>query len=131
MSQNVRKGEELEEEKLKVFLYQNDLLPSKDSDIQISQFANGFSNLTYQIESENKSFVLRRPPFGAIKRGHDMGREYKVLSKLKAGFEKCPEVFVFSDKKEVMDAPFYIMEKIEGIILTAKEAKKLNIQIIK
>ena len=91
MSQNVRKGEELDELKLKGFLYNNELINSADSPIEISQFANGFSNLTYQLDIEDKSYVLRRPPFGAIKRGHDMGREYKVLSKLKSGFDQCPE----------------------------------------
>ncbi len=56
-----------------------------------------------------------------------MSREYKVLSKLKLGFDQCPQVYAFSDKKEVMDCPFYIMEKVDGIILTAKEAKSRKI----
>ena len=127
MSQKVRKGEELDKDKLKSYLYQNDLIHSKDSIIEISQFANGFSNLTYELNIENKSYVLRRPPFGAVKRGHDMGREFKVLSKLKTSFDQCPKAYAYSDDKVVMDSPFYIMEKIEGIILTSKEAKIRNI----
>jgi aminoglycoside phosphotransferase (APT) family kinase protein len=128
MPQTVRKGEELDEGKLKSYLYKNDLIHSLESDITISQFANGFSNLTYELQIEEKSYVLRRPPFGAVKRGHDMGREYKVLSKLKTGFGQCPKVYAYSDDKVVMDSSFYIMEKIEGIILTAKEAKTRNIK---
>ncbi|MEM9546711.1 MAG: phosphotransferase family protein [Bacteroidota bacterium] len=127
MSQNVRKGEELDETKLNVFLYHKELIQSVESPIEISQFSNGYSNLTYQLDIEDRSFVLRRPPKGAIKRGHDMGREYKVLSKLKTGFDQCPEVFAFSEGGDVMDCPFYIMEKVEGIILTAGEAKKRNV----
>ena len=127
MSQGVRKGEELDEEKVKTFLFENDLIGSKDSPIKISQFANGFSNLTYQLDLDDKSYVLRRPPVGAIKRGHDMGREFKVLSKLKTGFDQCPQVYAYSDAMTVMDCPFYIMEKIDGIILTAREAKKRNL----
>lgn len=127
MSQNVRKGEELDEDGLKRYLHQNELIHSIDSKIAISQFTNGFSNLTYELKIEEKSFVLRCPPFGAVKRGHDMGREFKVLSNLKTGFDQCPQVYTFSDDKTVMDSPFYIMEKIEGIILTAKEAKNRNI----
>jgi len=130
MSQNVRKGEELDEVKLKDFLYRKELIQSKDSPMEISQFSNGYSNLTYQLDIEDKSYVLRRPPVGAIKRGHDMGREYKVLSKLKSGFDQCPRVFAFSDDGDAMACPFYIMEKVDGIILTAGEAKKRNIQPI-
>ena len=127
MPQNVRKGEELNEIKLKAFLFTNDLISSVDSPLDISQFTNGYSNLTYQLGIENKSYVLRRPPFGAIKRGHDVSREFKVLSKLKSGFAACPQAYAFSDQLDVMDSPFYIMEKIEGIVLTAKEAKKRKI----
>ena len=127
MSQKVRKGEELAEAKLKTFLFENNLIAYEKSKIGVSQFANGYSNLTYQLDIEDKSYVLRRPPVGAIKRGHDMGREFKVLSKLKSGFDQCPRVFAFSDQSEVMDCPFYIMEKVEGIILTVKEAKNREI----
>lgn len=127
MAQNVRKGEELDEAKLKGFLLRNGMISSIQNSIEISQFSNGFSNLTYQLDIEGKSYVLRRPPFGAIKRGHDMGREFKVLSKLKAGFSQCPKVYAYSEDRIVMDSPFYIMEKIEGIILTAKEAKNRKI----
>jgi len=128
MSQSTRKGEELNAQKLIKFLHENELIGSKESPIEISQFSNGFSNLTYQLDVENKSFVLRRPPFGAVKRGHDMGREFKVLSKLKKGFDQCPEAFAYSEERIVMDSPFYIMEKIEGIILTAREAKERKIE---
>ncbi|MDF1696403.1 MAG: phosphotransferase family protein [Saprospiraceae bacterium] len=127
MSQNVRKGEELKELELLEFLHANELITSAKSAIDIKQFANGYSNLTYQLDVEDKSYVLRRPPFGAVKRGHDMGREYKVLSKLKTGFDQCPKVYAFSDSSAVMDAPFYLMEKVDGIILTVKESKKRQI----
>jgi len=127
MPQDVRKGEELDEIKLKTYLFENGLIDSSRSEIKVSQFANGYSNLTYQIDVENQAYVLRRPPVGAIKRGHDMGREFKVLSKLKSGFNQCPQAFAYSEEGIVMDCPFYIMEKVEGIILTIKEAKHRNI----
>ena len=125
--QNVRKGEELNELNLKVFLRENDLIENEKSEIDISQFSTGFSNLTYLLKIENKELVLRRPPFGAIKRGHDMGREYKVLSNLHQSFSKCPKAFAFTNNNEIIGAQFYVMEKIDGIILSLKEAKKRNI----
>ena len=127
MAQKVRQGEELNEDSLKIYLRQNDLIEDVKSDITISQFATGFSNLTYRLQIENKELVLRRPPFGAIKRGHDMGREYKVLSALNKTFKKAPIVYAYTENPDILGASFYIMEKIEGIILGSKEAKKRKV----
>jgi len=123
----VRSGEELQEASLKKFLLENQLIAKEQSELVVSQFATGFSNLTYLLAIEDKEYVLRRPPFGATKRGHDMGREYKVLHHLKKAFSKIPEVYVYTEEKDIIGAPFYLMEKMEGIILSAKEAKKRNI----
>lgn len=127
MGQRVRKGEELEERRLKVFLKEHQLIERVDSDWEVSQFSNGFSNLTYLLQIEGRELVLRRPPFGAIKRGHDMGREYKVLSNLHKAFAKSPKAYVYTDDVAVIGSPFYVMEKVDGIILSTKEAFKRNI----
>lgn len=128
MNQQVRKGEELNNTNLKQFLKTHELILNISSDLFVSQFPNGFSNLTYLLTYEDKEFVLRRPPQGAIKRGHDMGREYKVLSKLPEVFKKAPKALVFTNNKEIIGAPFYLMEKVEGIILNVQEAKKRKIK---
>ncbi len=124
MKQNVRKGEELNVQLLKQFLLNKNLISSAESAMEVSQFSNGFSNLTYQLGIENKEYVLRRPPVGAVKRGHDMGREFKVLSGLNKGFAKAPKAYAYAEDDSIIGAPFYIMEKINGIILSAKEARK-------
>ncbi|MEE9372023.1 MAG: phosphotransferase family protein [Saprospiraceae bacterium] len=127
MAQKVRKGEELNEHFLKKYMIDNHLITSLDSKLEVGQFATGFSNLTYLLKIEGKKLVLRRPPKGAIKHGHDMGREYTVLSGLNQGFAKAPKVYAYTEDADIIGAPFYIMEKVEGIILSAKEAKKRNI----
>ena len=123
----VRKGEELNEVKLKQFLMEHDLIADVGSPLTVHQFANGFSNLTYLLTIENKEYVLRRPPFAAPKRGHDMGREYKVISNLNSVFDKTPKAFAYTEDKDVIGAPFYIMSKVAGEILTAKEAQKRQV----
>ncbi len=123
MPQQVRKGEELNELSLKAYLQANGLIADVQSELQVSQFSNGFSNLTYLLQIEGKNLVLRRPPFGAVKRGHDMGREYKILSKLYKVFPS-PQAYTYTDDPAILGAPFYIMEHVEGIILTVKETKK-------
>lgn len=128
MDQNVRKGEELNSENLLRFLRENELIQDTHNNLVVSQYPHGFSNLTYLLKVEEKDFVLRRPPQGAIKRGHDMGREFKVLSKLSKAFDKAPKAFIYTSNKDIIGAPFYLMEKVEGIILNAQEAKDRKIR---
>ena len=125
--QKVRKGEELKEETLKQFLLENKIINDINSALNVVQFPGGYSNLTYAINVENKDYVLRRPPFGAVKRGHDMGREYKVLSKLNPVFPKAPRTYIYSENNEIIGAPFYIMEKVDGTIIRPNNVKHLNI----
>ena len=125
--QNVRKGEELPEKTLKEFLQKSQLIVSVKSELEVSQFPTGASNLTYLLKIENRELVLRRPPNGAIKRGHDMGREFKVLTGLNRGFEKVPTAYVYTEDKSIIGASFYVMEKVEGIIIDNKVAKERKI----
>lgn len=127
-TKSVREGEELNEAKLKQFLLENELIANLNSELIIKQFSNGFSNLTYLLEFENKAYVLRRPPFAAPKRGHDMGREFKVLHHLNSIFDKTPTAFAYAENSDIIGAPFYIMSKVDGLILTAKEAKTQQIK---
>ncbi len=123
----VSKEEELNVDNLKQFLVENELINDVKNELQIRRFSGGLSNLTYLLRTENKEYVLRRPPFGAVKRGHDMGREFKVLSKLHKEFNKVPTVHVLTNDESIIGSSFYIMEKAEGIIITLAEAKKRNI----
>lgn len=94
----------------------------------ISQYPGGYSNLTYCLTTDTVDYVLRRPPMGAdIKSAHDMGREFKVLSNLIAHFPLVPQPFLFCEDADVIGAPFYIMERIQGVILRAHSAPKLAI----
>ena len=126
-NQKVRKGEELPEIPLKKYLKEINLIEDVNSDLFIQQFTHGYSNLTYLLKIEDKDYVLRKPPKGAIKRGHDMHREFKVQSCIHNTFAKAPKMYGFSDDEKILGSDFYIMEKIEGIILNFKEAKTRNI----
>jgi aminoglycoside phosphotransferase (APT) family kinase protein len=122
--QNVRKGEELAEKPLKEFLQKHELITDVNSQMEVTQFAGGASNLTYLLSIEDSELVLRRPPKGAIKRGHDMGREYKVLTGLNTGFEKAPQAYAYTEDEQIIGSSFYVMEKVEGIIIDNKVAKE-------
>ena len=117
-AKEVRKGEDLNEAALKQYLAKN--LGQENGELSVQQFPSGFSNLTYLIEFAGTDYVLRRPPFGAnIKSGHDMGREYKILSSLEGNYDKAPKPILFCDDLSVLEAPFYLMERVQGTILRA------------
>lgn len=113
----VQAGEEIDAHRLADYL--RDALPElAGSPVRIRQFREGYSNLTYLVETGDQSFVLRRPPVGVqIATAHDMGREYRILSRLAPVWPKAPEPLAFCDDEEVLGAPFYLMERVEGVIL--------------
>jgi aminoglycoside phosphotransferase (APT) family kinase protein len=112
----IRPGEELPLPQLAAFL--RDHFPSSEGPLTAAQFPSGHSNLTYLLRLGNREMVLRRPPFGSqVKTAHDMGREYRVLSKLHAAYPEAPRVLLFCDDISILGSPFYLMERIPGIIL--------------
>jgi len=113
---SIRPGEELDLAKLEPFLRQH--FPGQASSFEALQYPSGHSNLTYAIRLGDKHLVLRRPPFGSkVKSAHDMGREFRVLSKLHAVYPPSPRVLCFCDDDSILGAPFYVMEPISGIVL--------------
>jgi len=111
-----RSGEELDRNALQAFLA--DMLPEAGRIEEVSQFPGGASNLTYLIRTAGGEYVLRRPPFGTkAATAHDMGREYRVLSRLCRVFPYCPEPVAFCDESAVLGEPFYLMRRLAGVIL--------------
>jgi aminoglycoside phosphotransferase (APT) family kinase protein len=112
----VRPGEELDLARLEPFLRAH--FPGESGALAVRQYPSGHSNLTYSLQIGSREMVLRRPPFGSkVKTAHDMGREFRVLSKLHAHYAPAPQVLVFCDDDAVLGAPFYLMEPIRGVIL--------------
>jgi aminoglycoside phosphotransferase (APT) family kinase protein len=112
----MRPGEELDLARLESFLLHH--LPGMSGRLSAMQFPSGHSNLTYLVRFGSQEMVLRRPPFGSkVKSAHDMSREYRVLSKLHAVYAEAPKALLYSDDLSVLGAPFYLMDRIRGIIL--------------
>ena len=125
-AREVRVGEEITN---KPFIdYLNEKLADYPGDIEILQFPGGYSNLTYLIKKGSSEFVLRKPPHGArIKSAHDMGREYKVLSLLKPIYAKVPAPICIHEDNDLLGAPFYLMERVTGLILRNKIPEGLSL----
>lgn len=112
----IRTGELLDLARLDAYL--RPLLPVADGALSVEQFCKGHSNLTYLLHFGDQEFVLRRPPFGSsVKSAHDMGREFRVLSKLCHVYGPAPRPFVYCQDPHVIGDEFYVMERRCGVIL--------------
>ncbi len=107
------------------------VMPNATPIQSITRFPGGYSNLTYNIQTDNQYYVMRMAPPGAnIKSAHDMEREYKVLQFLKPHFRQVPQTILYSTDISITGASFYIMEQLNGIILRAYNAPKMNLNPI-
>ena len=90
-------------------------------------YAASVTDVGELLEYPEQEFVLRRPPFGhKAKSAHDMGREYRILNQLNAGFPYCPKAYVHCTDESVIGSEFYVMERVNGIILRADLPAELN-----
>jgi aminoglycoside phosphotransferase (APT) family kinase protein len=82
------------------------------------QFSGGFANLNYRLLLDHAPVVLRQPPAGPMPAGaNDMGREYRILSRMWRGFDLAPRGLHLCEDTDVLGAPFLIMEHRCGIVL--------------
>ncbi len=115
----VRPGEELLTERLEPYLREH--LPVAQGPFAIRQFGGGHANLTYLVRFGETEYVLRRPPLGPLpKGGHDMKREYRVLSRLYTAFDLAPRAYVLCTDHEVIGADFVVMERRHGIVIRTR-----------
>lgn len=121
-----RPGEALDADAL--FACLKDRIPGLVAPLSIAQFPAGHSNLTYAVTSGEHEYVLRRPPFGAehIRAGHDMYREFRVLSGLHPVYGRVPRpVCYVPAEASPFGAAFYVMERVRGVILRARPPEGL------
>ncbi len=124
----VREGEGLELDALAAWLRANTDLLGPDVPVEVEQFPSGYPNLTYMLRLGETEVVLRRPPFGnTVKTGHDMSREYTVLSKLAPIYPLAPKPLAYCEDPAVSGAPFYVMERRRGIVLRRRLPKGMVI----
>lgn len=75
----------------------------------------GRSNLTYQVSDGTTKWVVRRPPLGhVLATAHDMKREHRVIAGLHPTNVPVPEPVLLCEDEEVVGAPFYVMEFVDG-----------------
>lgn len=95
---------------------------------EVRQYPGGASNLTYLLRFDDRELILRRPPAGRKARSaHDMKREYRVQRRLRPVYPYVPEVLALCEDESVLGSDFYVMERIEGVILRGEPPAGLEL----
>jgi aminoglycoside phosphotransferase (APT) family kinase protein len=55
-----------------------------------------------------------------------MGREFRILSRLWQAFDKAPRAMAFCDDPTVIGAPFFLMEKRDGVVIRGEIPKRFG-----
>ncbi|HWQ27914.1 MAG TPA: phosphotransferase family protein, partial [Dehalococcoidia bacterium] len=80
----------------------------------------GGSNFTFLVERDDRRLVLRRPPRPPLPpSAHDVVREARFqLALREAGFSRLPTIVAVCEDEELLGVPFYVMEHLDGYVLT-------------
>ncbi len=87
-------------------------------DLEAEPVGEGHSNVTYVVRRTGAEVVLRRPPRPPLPpSAHDVLREARVLRAL-AGTARVPRVLAVGEDPAIIGAPFYVMERVPGHVVT-------------
>jgi len=85
------------------------------------RIGDGQSNLTYRIRRQGADVVLRRGPRPPLPRStHDMVREARIQQLLRPHGVPVPEVIAVCEDDSLLGVPFYVMETLDGVVITDK-----------
>ena len=86
------------------------------ADLTATPIGDGHSNVTFALST---GVVLRRPPRGPLPpSAHDVLREARLLGALATTPVRVPKVLAVCEDPNVIGAPFYVMERVAGEVIT-------------
>jgi aminoglycoside phosphotransferase (APT) family kinase protein len=95
--------------------------------IEAERIGEGHSNITYLIRRGERQFVLRRPPRPPLPpSAHDVLREARMLGAVAGQAVRTPRVLASCDDESVLGVPFYVMEYIDGWVVTTDLPNELD-----
>ncbi|MBX6391086.1 MAG: phosphotransferase family protein [Frankia sp.] len=91
--------------------------------ITVTRLTGGRSNVMFAVDRGGSRWVLRRPAAVAIE-GADAGmaREYRILAALAGTDVPHPAVVALCADHSVLGRTFYLMERVEGVVLVPTPA---------
>jgi len=86
---------------------------------RLTRIGEGSSNLTFLVERGGARVVLRRPPPPPLPpSAHDVVREARLQLALAEQGVRVPRVLAICEDPELIGAPFYVMEALDGEVIT-------------
>jgi aminoglycoside phosphotransferase (APT) family kinase protein len=90
-------------------------------ELDVEPVGDGHSNVTYLVRRGERDVVVRRPPRPPLPpSAHDVLREARLLRAVRGTAARVPEVLAVCDDESVIGAPFYVMERVLGDVITAE-----------
>lgn len=94
--------------------------------LELAPIGEGHSNVTFAARRGEAEFVIRRPPRGPLPpSAHDVMREARVLRAMH-GHARVPRVLAACPDESVIGAPFYLMERVAGHVVTSEVPAALD-----
>ncbi len=85
-------------------------------ELEATPIGEGHSNVTFALST---GVVLRRPPRGPLPpSAHDVRREARLLRALEPTPVRAPKVLAVCEDDGIIGAPFYVMERVDGHVVT-------------
>jgi aminoglycoside phosphotransferase (APT) family kinase protein len=95
--------------------------------VRAEPIGEGHSNVTFLVERDGGEWVLRRPPRPPLPpSAHDVLREARLLTAIAGTPARVPAVVAVCDDADVIGAPFYVMERVAGDVLTSSVPPALD-----
>jgi aminoglycoside phosphotransferase (APT) family kinase protein len=90
-------------------------------ELEAEPIGEGHSNVTYLVRRQGGEWVLRRPPRPPLPpSAHDVLREAFLLRALERTSVRVPRVLASCDDERVIGAPFYVMDRVEGTVISTE-----------
>ena len=93
--------------------------------LRVERITTGHSNEVFRVERGDHRWALRRPPRTPLSpTAHDMAREFRLISAFRdpRGWPDhapvpVPEPVALCTDTDVIGAPFYLMEHLDGVVV--------------
>ena len=107
--------------------YLSEHLPGFEGPLETTKFDVGQSNPTFLLKTANGEYVLRKqPPGELLPSAHQVDREYRVMKALESTEVPVPRMIALENEGTVLGTRFYVMEKVEGRVLTDLQLPDLS-----
>ncbi len=95
--------------------------------LEVEPVGDGHSNVTYLVRRGDTDLVVRRPPRPPLPpSAHDVVRESRLLRAIQGTAARVPAILAVCDDESVIGAPFYVMERLRGEVITTEVPAALD-----